>query len=400
MRRHKDSYISYVGTYFFYFFGLAACSSTVLSVYLRDIGKDPVEISFIISAASLFSVGIVPLSGWLFDRSTHTKRLIRVFFILAGLLGLAFAASRQIWLLFLLNGLMAACFGSLDPVCQKMAASSQYRYGAIRIWGTIGFAAATQMGAWLIYHEQAKLVFVLVPASTLLAALFHSFTQPESLPPESAPQERPENPRGFLKNPYFLLYLGISTLFFSISGANMTYSPLLLQNLGISTDRVGTVLSLSTLVELPVLLFSNRFMDRFNGKTLLRVSFVMAGLQYLCYGLSRSAWVTVAVLFVLRSTSATLYMMVGLKIVCNLVPSKLTTTALGLVSSVNSVGLGLLLNISGRIVQGLGMETLYLIYAGLCALGILLTSFLKIGNTASVFNGTPQTETEPVSSAS
>lgn len=396
MKRLKGSYGSYAGTYFFYFFSLAVFSSSVLSVYLGSIGKDEVEISFIASASSLVSLGVVPLSGWLFDRVAHTKRLFSAFFAAAGLLGLVFALCRAVWILFLLNGLIAASINSLDPLNQKIASSSKYRYGTIRVWGTLGYATATQLGALVIDLRQARLVFLLLLCGAALSVFFFCFTDPVSVPAASA-QKREALPgarrdRHFIKNPYFLLYLALSLFFFSMSGANMTYAPLLLQRLGIPTNIVGTVLSLGVVIELPILLFSNKFMDRFNGKTLLLVAFLMSGLQYLCYGLSRSAGFTVAVLLVFMATSSTLFMMISLKIVRNLVPPTRIATALGMVGFGNSVGLSIMLNISGQIVRHSGMESLYLLYAGLCAMGVLLTLPLKIGNSEMVFSGRQDVE--------
>lgn len=398
MKRLTGSYASYAGTYFFYFFGMAVFSSSMLSVYLRDIGKTPEEISFIVSAASLFSLGFVPFSSYLFDRVKNTKLLFGGFFILSGVFGFSFVISREIWLLFFLNGIITAFINSIDPVFQKIAGSSKYRYGSIRIWGTLGYATATQAGTLVIALGQSQLIFILLPAAAIISSFFYLYTEPLYFPPESsveAPQEEvKENRRIFMKNPYFLLYLLLSTVFYSMSGANMTYTPLLLQDLGISTDQVGTVLSLATLVELPVLLLSNKFMDRLNGKTLLCAAFLMSAVQYAFYGVSRTAWVTVVTLLFLKSTTSTLYIMISLKVVRNLVSSHFTATALGIIGSANSIGLWALLNLSGKIVQRMGMQSLYLLYCVLCILGTLFALFLNIGNNAAVFSGVPPIQQE------
>ena len=51
-RHYKGSYFCYILTFFFYFMAMALFSS-VLSVYLTDIGKSAAEMSFIISASGL-----------------------------------------------------------------------------------------------------------------------------------------------------------------------------------------------------------------------------------------------------------------------------------------------------------------------------------------------------------
>ena len=64
--RYRGSYFSYILTYFFYYFSMAVFSS-VLAVYLAGQGKSAQELSFIMSAAGLFSILLLPVTGWLLD---------------------------------------------------------------------------------------------------------------------------------------------------------------------------------------------------------------------------------------------------------------------------------------------------------------------------------------------
>ena len=63
----------------------------------------------------------------------------------------------------------------------------------------------------------------------------------------------------------YILFVIIGFIFSGCSNLNMTYSPILLQELGMSTGAVGTVLFFSTIVELPVILFSYNLWIAFQG---------------------------------------------------------------------------------------------------------------------------------------
>lgn len=381
--RFRESYFSYILVYFFYFFSMAVFSS-VLSVYLTDIGKSASEMSFIISSSGMFSFAVVPTVGYLSDRTGRPKLISVVLLICAGAMGLVFAACRSVLALFLLNGLIMSFINSVNSVCERMAGSSKYRYGALRVWGTLGYAAGAQAAGLALDLDFPSFIFVMFLCSTLLTIL--GFWGTGGAGPQAEEEKQRVKLSSFLKKPQFLLYLVISFFCAGCSGVNMTYAPMLLNEMGVSTSAVGTVLFFSTLVEIPVILFSNRFMDRFSGKTLLLAAFTLFLTQYLFYGLAQASWLVVAVMILIKAIASTLMMMIILKIVRNLVDPSYTTTGLSIVNSVNNLGTIALQNLGGLLVDRSSIQTLYLVMAGIAVMGMILTLFLKIKNDETVFS--------------
>lgn len=385
MKSSKGSYLSYVMMFFFTYFSMAAFGS-VLSVYLTGTGKSATEMSLIVSASGLFSFATVPLTGYLCDR-TGKPRLISGCLILGvGLGALVFSQCRQVWALFLLDGFIMSFLNSVMPISERLAASCKYRYGVLRVWGTVGYAVGAQAAGLAVQSFPPIVLFSLVMISALLAAIGFAGAEDPLLP--DAPEERARGKlSSFLKNPHFLLYLVISFLCAGCSGVNMNYAPMLLSELGVPTGAVGTVLFFSTLTEIPLVLCSNRYMDRFSGKTLLFTAFGIFLAQYLFYGLSRNSWAVVAVMVLLKAVASTLMMLILLKIVRNLVAPQLTTTGLSIVNSVNSLGTIVLQNLGGVLTDRGGIQLLYLCMAAAVGLCAVLTAFLKVGNEEKVFGG-------------
>ncbi|MGZ7244401.1 MFS transporter, partial [Streptococcus pyogenes] len=56
------------------------------------------------------------------------------------------------WVLLIING--------ANPVLEKIAVSSPYSYGKIRIWGTIGFAIGTQISGLIYDYISPQAIFV------------------------------------------------------------------------------------------------------------------------------------------------------------------------------------------------------------------------------------------------
>lgn len=388
-RRYQGSYLSYVLAFFGYYFAMAVFTS-VLSVYLTGLGKSASEMSFIVSASGIFSFFAVPLAGSLNDRTARPKLLSCGMLLGAGALGLVFAMSRSVWTLFLLNGLIMSLINSILPICERMAGASKYRYGALRVWGTLGYAAGAQGAGLALEYVEPAFIFVLLLASSLLAAAgFGGAETPSAVSPKREALPAPEKRPGLLavlSNPSFLLFLCIVCLFGGSQGVNNTYAPMLLTSLGVPASAVGTVLFFSTLVEFPIILFSHRFMDRFSGKALLLCCFAITIVQFLCYGLFPWAGAVIPVMVLLKAVASTLFNMINLKVTRNLMDPRLTTTCLSVINSVSSMAGILLQNAGGLLVDRTGIPLLYLCLTVLNLAGLVLALFLKLGNQEKVFS--------------
>lgn len=386
MRKYKGGYLCYVLTFFFYFMAMSLFGS-VLSVYLTGIGKSASEMSFIISASGLFSFAMVPAVGYLNDL-TRRPRLISALLLLGvGVLGLVFAACRGTWALFLLDGLIMSFINSLMPITERMAGQSRYRYGALRVWGTLGYAVGAQCaGVAVEFFPPIVLFAVIFLACLLTIAGFLGTEEKDGPAPGSKPAREKPPLSSLVRNRQFLLYVFAAFLFAGCSGVNMNLAPVLLGSLGVGAGMVGTVLFFSTLIEIPLILFSHKYMDRFSGKALMLTSFGVITVQFLFYGLARSALAVVAVMVLLKSIASTLFQMITLKMVRNLLPPALTTTGLSVINSLNSVSIILLQNAGGFVTDRWNIQILYLCLAALTALGMLLALRLPACKDEKVFS--------------
>lgn len=386
-RRVKGRYGMYVLMFFAMYFALGAFTS-VLSVYLTGTGKSAAQMSLIVSSGGLFSLAIVPVAGYLCDRLGKPRLISCIGMGLMGLTALLFAFTRQVWALFILNGLTLSLFNAVNPVSERLAGSSKYRYGILRVWGTLGYAAGAQAAGLLVEHLPGWVLFAAVAGAGFLSVLGFAGVDDPLPAKEVAENDKPDEKvrlSSLLTMPRFLLFLVIMFLFSGCSGVNMNYAPLLLDKLGVATGTVGTVLSLSTLVEIPLILFSNRFMDRFSGKTLLLATAGITLVQYLCYAFAPGPELVIAAMVLLKAIASTMFMMIILKIVGNLVDPRLVITGMSVVNTVNNLGSIVLQNVGGPLADARGVQAVYLLLAGIVALGAVLTLFLKVENRQKVF---------------
>ncbi len=385
LQRFRGSYAYYVLVFFFFFFCMAAFSS-VLPVYLISIDIGVADMSRIVSASSIFGFAAVPLTGYICDLTRRPRLVTGIMMVCMGIGAVLFSLSRTVGLLFLLNGLSFSMIFAVQPVLERLAGASRYRYGVLRVWGTIGYAVGAQLAGLILEKLPAQWLFWIILLGGVLTAVgLAGVDDPivEEKQPEAGAQRI--SLKAFLKKPAFLLFCLMTILFWGASGANMTYIPVLLSDMGLQTGTIGTIIFFSTLVEIPLILYSNRFMDRFNGKHLIVFAALLSLVEFLVYGLVFKTWIVVAIVILLKAIATTTYVMIILKIVRNLVEDEMTTTGLSLVNTASSVGTILMQNIGGEVVEATTLRTFYLILAAIMALVILLTTFLKVDNNKKVF---------------
>ena len=165
----------------------------------------------------------------------------------------------------------------------------------------------------------------------------------------------------------------------------MTYLPILLTDLGVQTGMIGTILLFSTLIEIPIILYSNTFMDRFSSRTLMWAACSLTLAEFITYGFARPVPLVVAIIILMKVPATTLFMMITLKVVRSLVSSDLTTTGLAAVTTCNSTGLIVLQNLSGFLVEKISLPVFYRIMACMIAGVMALSFFLRTDNNEQVF---------------
>jgi hypothetical protein len=356
-RTFRGSYPAYALTYFFFYWSLGVFTSV-----------------------------LIPIVGYINDKLRKPRLICTVMMACVAVFGILFALVRETMLLFLLNGCIMGFISSLSPVSERMATSTKYRYGTIRIWGTFGYAAAVQVACAMMEFTSPQLIFVSVSVSAVLAIVGFLGTDDISFTDTEAAKAAAGKQFSFLCAPMYILFVIIGFIFSGCSNLNMTYSPILLQELGMPTGAVGTVLFFSTIVELPVILFSYKFMDRFSGRTLMLLAFAIMVAQFLLYATAPNAFVAVVTMLVLRAIGSTLFGMILLKIVRGVVQVRSVSTALGVISATDAMSAILMQNLGGILVENTSIRILYFAMAGLMMLGMILTLFLRVQNTEKVFS--------------
>lgn len=382
LERYKNSYLCYFLMYNFYYLSWAIFSA-LISIYLLDKGFKASEVSLVVSTSFLTSMIFQPVIGMFSDRY-DVKKVNFVLFTLAGIGGLAFMFASSLITITIGYSFVLTLINGTNPVMEKIASSSPYQYGKIRIWGTIGYATGSWLAGMIYQLISPSAIFICFIITMILCIIGLLGTQT----PSELGQNNEEKTSTLFHNYKYLYYLIIAAIFQGITNMANTYIPAMFQNDGLKVSLVSTILSFAVLCEAPLVLFSHKFMDKLTNKRLLIIAYSMITIQFLCYALNVWLPLKVIITLITKHPSGMLFIMINLKIVSTLVPKEHQITALAFVQTLRNLSSIIFQNIAGQILDISSYQILFALSLIVIVVGFVLVILFKVpsGKDQKLFN--------------
>ena len=389
LARYTNSYLSYVILFFFYDLAFALFSA-LISVYLIGKGYSASQVSLLISVASLANMVTQPIIGNLTERF-GMRPVNMVLFGASCLAAGLFVIAPNFAIIVIAYALIDLIINGVNPVVERMATSSPYSYGSVRMWGSIGFAAGTQLTGLLYDHIAPVAPYVAFIFAMLLAILGFWGTNPRVPEAEQANIENdgePVSTKDLLTNKLFLYYLVLQVLFAAVTGAAYSFCAAYLTNKGLDASLASTFLAVAALIEIPLLLFSSKFMDKIPNKVLLLGVFAMVVIEMVIYGLNMPLPLIIVATFIGRHPPAIINIMTNMKVVNTIVDPRQQITGLALVKTCQSFGTIISNNIGGRIADAAGYPAMFMFLLAMIVVGLVGVVFFKVpsGNDKKLFS--------------
>mgnify|MGYP002589087120 CR=1 FL=1 len=384
LKYYKNSYLSYFLMYNFYYLSWAIFSA-LISIYLLDKGFKASEVSLVVSTSFLTSMIFQPVIGMFSDRY-DVKKVNFVLFTLAGIGGLAFMFASSLITITIGYSFVLTLINGTNPVMEKIASSSPYQYGKIRIWGTIGYATGSWLAGMIYQLISPSAIFICFIITMILCIIGLLGTQ---TPSELGQNNEEKTKTSTLFHNYkYLYYLIIAAIFQGITNMANTYIPAMFQNDGLKVSLVSTILSFAVLCEAPLVLFSHKFMDKLTNKRLLIIAYSMITIQFLCYALNVWLPLKVIITLITKHPSGMLFIMINLKIVSTLVPKEHQITALAFVQTLRNLSSIIFQNIAGQILDISSYQILFALSLIVIVVGFVLVILFKVpsGKDQKLFN--------------
>ena len=278
-----------IAAFYFTYFAYAGIGMAFLPLYFASRGLDPGEIAFLAALPYIARTFAPAAWGWLAD-ATGASRAIVVFSCAAGaacfaLIPHAGNVATIAWVVALLALLSSGAVPLVEATTLASLAGQLGRYGPIRVWGSVGFIAATfGGGAWLDYWPASTLPPILVALS--LASLVIAFAFPTGIRRAHATGGVP------LLSREARALLAAGFCMSAAHGTLYTFLTLYLERAGHSGMVIGSLWTLGVLAEIVVFLALPVLFRNYSLSLILLVSFVCAIVRFLAIGwLPASLWV-------------------------------------------------------------------------------------------------------------
>ena len=291
------------GFYFFYFAWLGAFAP-FFSVYLDAVGLSPVEIGVVMALPPVTRIIAPHLWGWLADVSGRHLRLVRAA-VLAGAacwLGL-FASTAFLWIcaVVLATGFfLSAALPLVEATTLTHLGEHTGRYGAIRLWGSIGYIVAViGMGYALDFFPARALLWIV--AASLLGTLVSASLVPDARQPDPATDRQPIAP--ILKRPEVVALIAACALMAVAHGPYYTFYSIHLVDHGYSKGLTGWLWALGVICEIAIFLWLPRLYAAFTLRGILIASFALAAVRFLVIGWGAESLILLLVAQTLHAAS-------------------------------------------------------------------------------------------------
>jgi PPP family 3-phenylpropionic acid transporter len=292
------------GIFYSSLFLTGAVSNPFLPIWLTEKGISPEQIG-IINAAPIFAmIAINLVVGRIADRASDWRTVIVVGSIMAAVPPFFLLVMDGYLPILIIWTLLIVPFQAIAPVVDaaayRMARRNNYDFGAIRVWGTIGFVVMTlAAGLVLDWHGAVAFVPLLIAVSVARAAL--SLQLPlfrggeEHLRP-TYPIDAPISPlvavrMGELWKPWFILTLVGASFLHGSHMMQMGFGALIWSEAGLPGWVIGILWAVAPTAEILAMFYFERITRRFAARHLILLGCICGAVRWWGFGLEPNMWV-------------------------------------------------------------------------------------------------------------
>jgi PPP family 3-phenylpropionic acid transporter len=273
-----------LGGIYFAYFAFIGAFAPYFSLYLQSIGQAAWQIGLLLSLMQLMRIVAPHLWASLADRHGWRARLLQATLAAAIACYSGVFATADFAGLFIVLAAFAFCSSATMPLVEAITLGALRDriegYGAIRLWGSVGFIAAVLGVGWLLDRIAiANLLWLLL--APLVATLALALTLRDAPRRSAAAAER------FLPHalrPEVVALLGANLLMNLAHGPLYAFYSIYLDAAGYSKTAIGALWSLGVLAEIAVFLAAPWWMKRFGARQVLVACFALAVVRFALIG--------------------------------------------------------------------------------------------------------------------
>ncbi len=271
----------YIFLFYVFIYAGNAVYGTFLPVYFQDIGFNAVQIGTLLSLGPFVALLAQPVWGTVSDRAKTKNRIVYIMLIGCAVALLLYPISVQYTYLLLMICLFTffqtSIFAISDTITLEVLDRANLQsFGLIRMGGTIGFAAMSLIFGLIARDHLGNLFSVYLGIIIISILLFSRFPVVEGH--QSA--GRKLSILVLFRHRTLMLYLSFNFIIQLTLGFYYAFFPMYFKALGGDNLLLGWSMVISSLSEVPFLLFANKIAQRVKIPILLLVAGIATTLRW------------------------------------------------------------------------------------------------------------------------
>jgi nucleoside transporter len=278
----------------------------LLALYLSQFRRfSGTEIGWIFATQALASVTAVFVSGQIADRYISAERFLAVSHVVGGLAMFALALERAFWPFLITMQIYMLVYLPTLSLTNKVAfhhlKDTQREFGPVRLWGTIGWMAASWPFVFLLRGKEGMAlesaltgIFVVAGAASIALAAFSFFLPPT--PPERggvAHRNAPLEAIRLLKNPTVLILFVVTFLDALVHQCYFQWTSPYLAAIGVPENLIMPAMSLGQLAEIATMAALGFVLTKLGWRKTMIIGILGHSLRFAIYASGAPAWMVV-----------------------------------------------------------------------------------------------------------
>jgi PPP family 3-phenylpropionic acid transporter len=352
--------------FYFLFFATWVCLLPFLTLYYQDLGISGREIGVLTAIVPLITLFGAAIWGMVADATGRHRFLFLLAMISTWLSVFLMTQANSFWQLLPIVVLYAISFSPIIPFADNAVLEhyGESEYGRQRVWGSYGWGLGGAVAGSII--AASGLIWALISFLALYIPLFLVATRLPMSPYKTSSNFWFEL-KQLLSKHAWLLFLAVAMVESMSLAIFLNYLFLYLETIGTSARVMGLTLTFATISEIPVFLYSRRFLARWSPAFLLAVSLIFTVIRSFAY-LAITDPRQVLLISLLHGLTFALMWIAGVAYAHEIAPPGLGTTAQAVFSGI-VMGLGSALGAftGGMLYDAYGPESVFY-FAGFASL--------------------------------
>jgi nucleoside transporter len=278
----------------------------LLSLYLtRSLHLTGSEIGWIFATQAIASVTALFVSGQIADRYLRTDRFLALSHLIGGLAMFALAYQRTFWSFFLVMLVYSLAYvptlSLTNSICFHHLKDAQKDFGRVRLWGTIGWIAASWPFVFLLKGKEGAAmdaalgsIFVVAGLASLALAAW-SLTLPET-PPSTQVEERNASFAAIrlLAVPSILVLFVVTFLDAVVHQCYFFWTGPFLSAIGLHENMIMPAMSIGQISEIATMGALGYFLTRLGWRRIMVFGIMGHVIRFAIYALGGPLWLVIA----------------------------------------------------------------------------------------------------------